>query len=230
MINALEQRLAVVDCLPSLKEVLTEMGYPDERKADPFIVQQIDTLMTDIAEKAEPCYVYRLFSGRVDEAQEVVWVEDVCLKTGHIITLLMKGASEFALFAATAGEYVAHRMDIAAREHDVLEEYLLSAIGSCLVEKAGDCMEHALQADIRGLKHTRRFSPGYCGWPLSDQKSLFRFLGGNPCGITLSEYYLMSPIKSISGLIGIGHEVNQHQYGCAICNLKSCYKRKKRKL
>lgn len=228
MINVHKKKLDAAACLPGLKEVLTELGYPDDREADAFIVQQLDTLMADVAEKAEPRFVYRRLSGRVDEMQNAVWVGDVCLRTGHIIASLMKGSSEFAVFAATAGEYVARRMNMAAQKHDVLEEYLLSAIGSCLVEKTGDCMEQFLQTDICELKHTKRFSPGYCGWELSDQKELFRLLGGKPCGIVLSKYCLMSPIKSISGLIGIGSEVNQYQYGCTICNLKTCYKRKKK--
>lgn len=228
MTNVCKQRLDAADCLPGMKEVLTELGYPDGREAETFIVQQLDTLMADVAEKAEPSFVYRRFPGRVDETQNVVWVNDACLRTGHIIASLMKGSSEFAVFAATAGEYVACRMNMAAQKHDVLEEYLLSAIGSCLVEKVGDCMEQFLQTDIRELKHTRRFSPGYCGWELYDQKELFRLLGGTPCGIVLSKYCLMSPIKSISGLIGIGSEVNQYHYGCLICNLKTCYKRKKK--
>lgn len=230
MTNVREQRLAVADCLPNLKEILLELGYPNGQEADPFIVQQVEKLMVDIAEKAEPCFAYRRLLGRVDETQNMIWVGDTCLKTGCIITSLMKGSSEFAVFAATAGEYVACRMKMAAREHDVLGEYLLSAIGSCLVEKVGDSMELFLQAEICGLKHTRRFSPGYCGWNLTDQKKLFGLLGGNPCDIVLSEYCLMSPIKSISGLIGIGSEVNQYLYGCAVCNLKSCYKRKKKKI
>ena len=217
-----EQTVAAADWLPGVKEVLAEMGYPGGREADPFLAQQVVELTDGLAGKVEPRFAYRIVPARVDENGGEVWAADACLKTGHVITPLMRGVSAFAVFAATAGEYLARRMRLAAQEHDVLEEYLLSAIGSCVVEKAGDCMERALQADIGELEHTRRFSPGYCGWPLSDQRAVFRLLGGEPCGITLSDYCLMSPIKSISGLVGIGREVNRHQYGCALCDLESC--------
>ena len=196
-----EQTVAAADWLPGVKEVLAEMGYPGGREADPFLAQQVVELTDGLAGKVEPRFAYRIVPARVDEEGGEVWAADACLKTGHVITPLMRGVSAFAVFAATAGEYLARRMRLAAQEHDVLEEYLLSAIGSCVVEKAGDCMERALQADIGELEHTRRFS--YC---------------------------LMSPIKSISGLVGIGREVNRHQYGCALCDLESCYKRKKKKL
>lgn len=225
-----EQAVPVADWLPDVKEVLAEMGYPGGREADPFLGQQVGELMGSLVGKVEPLFAYRIVPAQVDENGGTVWAADACLKTGHVITPLMRGVSAFAIFAATAGEYLARRMAQAAQAHDVLEEYLLSAIGSCVAEKAGDCMEHTLQADIGEWKHTRRFSPGYCGWPLSDQREVFRLLGGEPCGITLSDYCLMSPIKSISGLVGIGREVNQHQYGCALCDLESCYKRKKKKL
>jgi hypothetical protein len=37
----------------------------------------------------------------------------------------------------------------------------------------------------------------------------------------------MTPIKSISGVIGIGKEVRPGQYACQYCELETCYKRKK---
>ena len=46
-----------------------------------------------------------------------------------------------------------------------------------------------------------RFSPGYCGWELSGQQALFRVLNPLEIGITLSESFLMEPIKSVSGVI-----------------------------
>ncbi|MCK7517168.1 MAG: hypothetical protein MZV64_05325 [Ignavibacteriales bacterium] len=38
-----------------------------------------------------------------------------------------------------------------------------------------------------GLKTTNRFSPGYCGWHVSEQHNLFRLVPDNYCGITLND-------------------------------------------
>ena len=99
---------------------------------------------------------------------------------------------------------------------------------SLAVEKAMDCIHAALgeeQAE-RGLKITNRYSPGYCNWPLSDQQSLFAFVGENPTGIELSPSCLMHPIKSVSGIIGIGKEARRRAYGCVVCQNKTCIYRK----
>jgi len=37
---------------------------------------------------------------------------------------------------------------------------------------------------------------------------------------------LMHPVKSVSGIVGLGAEIIQLPYACDICGLKTCYKRK----
>lgn len=111
----------------------------------------------------------------------------------------------------------------------MLHTFILDTIGSCIAEKAGDKMESLLEKEIAGYRHTYRFSPGYCGWPLKEQKEIFRILENRPCGILLSDVFLMHPIKSISGIIGIGNNIQERKYGCDICQLETCYKRKNKK-
>lgn len=81
----------------------------------------------------------------------------------------------------------------------------------------------------QGKKITNRYSPGYCEWPLSGQRDLFAYIGDHPTGITINESCLMQPIKSVSGIIGIGDEVRKRSYGCDICNSTSCAYRNIRK-
>lgn len=209
------------------RDVLSELGY-GMKNSDPFVEQQIGMLLANLAPSVTSRFTYQIYSGKTEG--QSIWVEGTSLDVGSIISSIMEGATAFAVFAATAGEYLEKAMKEATNRKDVFEEYLISAIGSCIVEKTGDYMEGVLQAELGTLMHTRRFSPGYCGWPLSDQKKIFHFLGGTPCSIELSEYFLMTPIKSISGIIGIGEHVKRNVYGCTVCNLQSCYKRKKRRL
>jgi hypothetical protein len=73
-----------------------------------------------------------------------------------------------------------------------------------------------------GTKITNRFSPGYCGWDVSEQHKLFQLLPGTYCGIRLSASALMDPEKSISGMIGIGKNVRHLPYTCNLCDMKDC--------
>ncbi len=79
-----------------------------------------------------------------------------------------------------------------------------------------------------GLNTTNKFSPGYCGWNVIEQHKLFNLLPENFCGITLSESALMRPIKSVSGIIGLGKYVKKMDYQCQICEQENCFYRKKR--
>ena len=36
----------------------------------------------------------------------------------------------------------------------------------------------------------------------------------------------MVPIKSVSGIIGLGEKVRRLDYTCGLCDFKQCYKRK----
>ena len=106
--------------------------------------------------------------------------------------------------------------------------FIADALGSVIAEHCADQMEICLQESIDklGWRHTNRFSPGYCGWHVSQQQLLFPLFGGNTCGVCLTESSLMVPIKSVSGIIGLGEKVRKLNYTCGLCDFKQCYKRK----
>jgi len=75
---------------------------------------------------------------------------------------------------------------------------------------------------LSGLHVSESFSPGYCSWDVAEQHKLFSFFPTNFCGITLSDSSLMKPVKSVSGIIGIGSDLNRKVHHCLICNDKTC--------
>ena len=88
--------------------------------------------------------------------------------------------------------------------------------------------EKKIAASVKpiGWSLTNRYSPGYCDWPVSDQHNLFSLLPAGFCGITLTSSALMVPVKSLSGVIGVGSGVKRGAYQCSICDLKDCYRRR----
>ena len=74
-----------------------------------------------------------------------------------------------------------------------------------------------------------RFSPGYGDLPLEIQKDLCRMLNASRrIGLTVSESMLMVPCKSVTAVIGIAEEPQDHRAsGCEVCNLfRTCEFRK----
>lgn len=135
------------------------------------------------------------------------------------------GKSEMlAFFTCTAGEEVSLRSKKLMNSGDLLEGYIADLIGSILVEEAMDIVHKKLKTEMetQGLKTTNRYSPGYCDWKVDEQHILFRFFPSGFCGVKLTESALMSPIKSVSGVIGIGKEVRFHKYVCQACSNVNC--------
>jgi hypothetical protein len=49
-----------------------------------------------------------------------------------------------------------------------------------------------------------------------------------PCGVMLTESSLMLPIKSVSGVIGLGPDVRHQDYTCGLCSYADCFRRKRK--
>lgn len=163
---------------------------------------------------------------------QTIRLEEQIFSPAKIVTTQMKNATEAALFVCTVGEAISEHSKQLALNGDTLLSYVFDVIGSLTVDKAIDKIEEYLKQamNAKGLNISDRFSPGYCEWSVADQQKLFALLPPQFCGITLSETSLMNPIKSVSGIIGIGKKVKQFGYQCNWCNDVNCiYGKMKRK-
>ena len=208
-------------------DLFSEMGYGCQQPEEP-VLNLASSMLKDVSAWIAPCCSFGLYEGTIEDETIRLQGGEV-LYTGPVITSLLKGSLRFSLFATTVGDAYQRYLEELKKEDDMLKSFIADIMGTCIVEKAGDEMERLLERELAGERHTNRLSPGYCGWHLTGQQALFRQMGGSPCGISLSEVCLMTPIKSISGIIGIGPEVDEKKYGCQYCELETCYKRKKKK-
>ena len=199
----------------TLADVYEQMGYHD---AEPDEATQQETLaiVNDVRRWLRPQFCF------------FVVRELPTFDMGKIVLRQLRASEAYALFVCTAGiEYEEFQQRLKT-ESDMVRVFIADALGSVIAEKCADEMENCLQLSINklGWKHTNRFSPGYCGWNVSEQQKLFPLFDGYTCGITLTESSLMIPIKSVSGIIGLGREVRRLDYTCGLCDFKQCYKRK----
>ena len=215
-----------------LKEVYSFMGYKDG-VPDARTVRTTEYLLRESALFLRPQFKYLILDGSIDlDSNKLTLVGQggpVTFDAGKIICRQLRGAQKFAVFVATVGPGYFQWTDAVKRRDDMFQAYAMDCVGSQIVESVADYMETVLQNEIEpaGFKRTNRFSPGYCGWHVSAQPALFSlFPEQNPCGIELTESCLMLPMKSVSGVIGIGPDVRYLPYTCGICDKKDCYKRR----
>jgi len=205
------------------EDIFSEMGYKNV-SPEPYLTDLLDGLWPLLQSKVTAECTFLIDEGTFFEDRVII--RNIELNTRATISSLLKNSTHFAVFAATAGNNFEEMINDVKKEDDILKIYLMDMIGTCIADKAGERMEEYLEKEIGGLMHTNPVSPGYCGWLLTEQRKIFELLGGNPCGISLSEVCLMKPIKSISGIIGIGENVSRKQYACSYCELENCYKKK----
>lgn len=208
------------------QDVCRRMGY-GEAEPDVYTRTLLDRLLEEAPRRVRAAFYYRILPCRV--LSDGIEAGNMRFHTEKKLARLLRHSEKIAVFAATAGNAFQRWTQEVSAANDPLELYVLDALGSCIAESAGDYMERQLENESGHLKHTSRFSPGYCNWPVSDQHRLFALLPPSPCGIRLNASSLMIPVKSISGVIGIGEEVTTRTYGCHICDDKHCYLRGRKK-
>jgi hypothetical protein len=175
---------------------------------------------------------YRIFDnpGFIENGN-IIRIGKSSFNAGAIIFKNLKGSESVALFLCTAGKEISIRGRKAVAEGDFLRGYIYDIVGTETVEAAADLMQDHLERTLKMCekKITNRYSPGYCGWDVSEQHILFDLMPDNHCGVILTQSALMDPVKSVSGIIGIGSKVHKAVYGCKACGMQECIYRKKRR-
>jgi hypothetical protein len=205
------------------------IGFSSGFTPEPFI-EIISEILNETNKLINPLGGYAVYDHvQVDTTNKQVIISDVIFKTRSVVTRQLDKATSIAVFACTAGAALSELAAEHNRKGNTIHAYMIDSLGSIAVERAMDIIQENLKTVMaeRGLRITNRYSPGYCNWNIREQEKLFGLLPANFCGISLTESLLMKPIKSVSGVIGIGHEVTFDNYSCDLCKDKNCIYRNK---
>jgi hypothetical protein len=205
------------------------LGYTD-KKSEVHFSNLIEKALKDAEKVCTIKAEYGIFDDILfNNIDKTVSVNHITFDIKKIVFGQLKKAESAAIFLCTAGEEISNMSRGAMKSGDLLEGYIYDVVGSEIAEAAADLMQAELEKSLAlaEMKMTNRFSPGYCGWDVSEQHKLFQLLPGTWCGIRLTSSALMDPEKSVSGIIGIGKNVRHLPYVCRICDMEDCIYRKK---
>jgi predicted outer membrane repeat protein len=200
------------------------LGFEPGNVPDPF-PEMIEAAFSEAPELFEIRTGFRILDTiqfhRYNHATET---GGVIFSTGKVVFSQTHKAVRLALFAGTAGHRVTERCRELNRLDESVYSYVLDVMGSLVAGKSVDRMMDDLEKDVShsGWHISESYSPGYCDWDVSEQQKLFSFFPPGFLGISLSSSSLMSPVKSVSGLIGIGPGLKRNGYQCHLCNDTSC--------
>ncbi len=207
-------------------EVLRFQGYKkgsDVPSSD--VIGLFEAALTLGEQLMAPRAIYRAVSVAGQGPDEIRLADGVTLHIPEIRRLWGLLAA-VGVAICTVGDSIEARVRELFDARDFPLAVMLDSVGSggaeCLAEYVNDLL---CQGEIpEGLKVTNRVSPGYAGWDVAEQTALFALCPGDPIGVSLNEYCVMTPAKSISFLVGIGPEARIDHYftQCRRCWMKHC--------
>jgi hypothetical protein len=223
-------RFAKAEAMPAVGEVLRAQDLPEEDALAPRLRRLLHEAVTAYADLVEPRAVCEELSAeRFASVLAPLDLPGDRLVVGQVYSR----AEGLALFVATLGEAVPLRIRHLFDEDALAEGWMLDAVASAgadrLAERLAERYRRTLVEQGKDGVRVLPYSPGYCGWPTRGQRPLFDALRPEEIGVTLNDSCLMSPIKTVSGVLlagpGEAHLFRPDFPFCDDCRSHECGRR-----
>ena len=189
-------------------------------KPDNPFVERVQNLMAEALEVGKPKIAYKL--SYVEEKGDDYVVVDGIKFTSRVLRVNLENTNKVVPFVVTCGR----ELEAWAKEFtDMFDSFCADGIMEAVLRAARNRIFPQIDAELN-LGHTANMNPGSLpDWPIKEQKPLFQLLGdvNSLIGVELKDSFLMSPIKTVSGL----HFPKEGTYeNCQLCPRKDCPGRK----
>lgn len=209
--------------------VFRYMGYKSSDNISPAIEAEVDKEIEIAQNLLEPMLIYEEYPIRVDGNQEMVYLPDGRAWEGHFVANYMKGCHTIVITVSTVGPKLSAEIEAAFARGDYLKAMALDAIADSAIDNINKQfwlrLVNRVKKEKKGI--TGMLSPGHSDWDLTQQRLLFSLIDASAIGVSLTDSCLMVPIKSISGIYGIGDNipVSKSSHNCDMCPIKNCFMR-----
>lgn len=229
MIKEFSYKFSQLTVNPS--DIAVLLGYKDGILPEPFSEYLAEAIIRAESLNDIRGAIFVSDQFRFSDNNAKILIEKVELNIGKTVGKELRNSESIILFICTAGKEISEWSANLLLGDDPVLGYIYDVLGSVIVEAAMDKIHQEIKrnADDSGKLVTNRYSPGYCQWSLADQHKLFSFFPDNCGGISLTDSALMHPVKSVSGIIGMGKTVKFRQYTCDLCSLTDCFYRSHQK-
>lgn len=225
-------RLDIETVLPGQTAVLKSQGMPESVTVSDVIKDLYESAIMTFRKSVQAKFILSeisivefgiLFEGEGENAADAI-LRNIYPRSDYL-----------AVYALTMGKEVSEEISRLFDTDEFALAAMLDAVASNAADKGSRYVERWYEEYLNrngSVPNTvLGYSPGYCGWHISGQRKLFRILDPEKIGITLNDSYLMTPLKSISGVLVCGdkdiHIFKCNYSYCADCKNKSCLDRMK---
>jgi hypothetical protein len=131
-----------------------------------------------------------------------------------------------ALCVVTIGGALEREVEVLRGRGDLGPALILDAYGSAAAEAAADAAETIIRAALEdgATRCSRRFSPGYGGWNVAEQRWIIDALRTSEIGVELTPGCMMTPRKSVSFAMTVGENPLEFRDDdiCSACGAVDC--------
>jgi hypothetical protein len=206
--------------------------------ADPAAVKARSPRLFQLAEEAleeglklaQPQVVEERFSVESVGHDRLQFEGGASLK-GEGIVHHLASATEIAVVVCTIGPALDDRSSV-VMDDDIIRGLALYGVGSAAVEALANavCRRIEQEAEERDLKTTIPLSPGMIGWSVEEgQPQIFQLIDAGRIDVALNPGGVMTPLKSLSMMIGLGKNVADQGLTCDYCAMKETCRHRDRR-
>ena len=213
------------------KRVYRTLGYSNGHQPKASIRSLVDEEMVEAYELIHTSCSYQIMDIKRIRRPRVTLVNgtDITL-TSEVLSWALYPCEQAVIFVASIGGALEQRVAHLTGEGYGSKAYILDAIGSEATEKTVCYLQDQVRevAKFDDGETTLRYSPGYCDWDIAQQKVLFKAMDSIPMQVSLSDECVMTPRKSVSGIIGLGwNEKHRLRLSpCRFCTRQDCKNRR----
>ncbi|MFC1619622.1 vitamin B12 dependent-methionine synthase activation domain-containing protein [Candidatus Neomarinimicrobiota bacterium] len=220
------------DILPEGEAVLQHQGMPRGKTVPGHIQAILEEAVEVFTSEATPTGILQELTV---EQFDAIFRGEGLNEREAVLKEIYPQADSLALFALTMGDMLSKNIEEQFAGKNFALGAMLDAVASLAADGAAAHVEERFEKDLASRNNrpielrVLGYSPGYCGWHISAQKKLFQALEPERIGITLNTSYLMTPLKSVSGVLVAGpraiHLFKPSFDFCKVCKTYSCQER-----
>jgi len=191
MNNTAEYTFNYQDIEVTNREIENMIGYPKSEIPE-MVSQKINEIKKELGSFCSIRAGYKIFNDiQIRDNHFILGGKK--FQSDKIIAGSLKRVDSMAIFVCTAGKEISNWAGQCIKNKDPLNAYIIDIIASLIVEKATDKLQGMIEelVLVNQKQITNRYSPGYCGWNVSEQQQLFALLPDNFCGVRLNKAALI---------------------------------------
>lgn len=206
-------------------EAARYLGYKDTLP-DVNMTKLILQAEIELLKVIKPRYCYKVFDIQTLEDGVSLKGSELILK-GRSISKHLKDCEKAVVMCATLSGDV-DKLIRQAETTGMVNVLIMDALANAAIEQVCDAVEQKFLKNFSEYNSTWRFGVGYGDFPLTTQKQLLETLDAcKRIGVCTNENSLLTPLKSVTCVVGLSKSNVEGKKTCDNCNMKdSCNFRK----